>query len=41
MRQFLHNRIGNYLTTLEREKIQNINRPKFIKGEMVVQRSKI
>ena len=38
LKQFLHNRIGNYLTTSERENIQNINRPRFIKGEMVVQR---
>ena len=38
LKKFLHNRIGNYLTTSERENIQNINRPRFIKGEMIVQR---
>ena len=38
MRQFLHNRVGSYLSNFELEKLQNINRPKFIKGELVGQR---
>merc|ERR1711871_207896 len=40
MKQFLHNRIGTYLTNSERDNIQNINRPKFIRGELAIQRVK-
>jgi hypothetical protein len=40
MKQFLHNRVGDYLNAGEIENIQNINRPTFNKGELIPYRIK-